>query len=335
MKDTINNNLEQLRKSVWMLTKDALENIKMTLEKLDVSALQKLQQKVDEIISLPLAVAENEQNISNLQDTKVDKVEGKQLSSNDFTNEEKIKLASLEVGGGEVEIPEGIVIDANYVHSDNNYTTSEKEKLAGIEAGANKTVLPSNLVVDANYVHTDNNYTTTDREKLATIERGATKTVLPENLVTDSKYTHTDNNYTTADRDKLAGIEEGATKTVIPLDIVLDANYNHTDCNFTAAEKNKLANIETEANKYVLPSYVALKTDIVTNLSRMNEDETHRLVTDTEKTAWNAKANDADLAAVAKSGAYSDLSGVPVTAMSFDGATLLITIPVATTEPEE
>ena len=44
-------------------------------------------------------------------DGKVDKIEGKGLSTIDFT-------------------------DTNYVHTDNNYTTVEKNKLAGIEAGA-------------------------------------------------------------------------------------------------------------------------------------------------------------------------------------------------------
>ena len=36
------------------------------------------------------------------------------------------------------------------------------------------------------------------------------------------------------------------------------------------------------------------------------QDETHRLVTDTEKATWNAKANDADLAEIAKTGNLSD-----------------------------
>ena len=54
---------------------------------------------------------------------KIDKVEGKGLSTNDFTTEEKEKLAALEF------LPENIVLDENYVHTDNNFTTEEKEKL--------------------------------------------------------------------------------------------------------------------------------------------------------------------------------------------------------------
>ena len=37
----------------------------------------------------------NKNNITNLQNNKVDKEEGKGLSTNDFTNEEKEKLAGL------------------------------------------------------------------------------------------------------------------------------------------------------------------------------------------------------------------------------------------------
>lgn len=39
----------------------------------------------------------------------------------------------------------------------------------------------------------------------------------------------------------------------------------------------------------------ALKTDVKTKLSEMAEDETHRTVTDTEKTSWNGKAEKTDI----------------------------------------
>ena len=69
-----------------------------------------------------------------LLNTKVDKVTGKQLSTNDYTDAEKTKLAGIEAGA-EKNAP-NTVIDASYVHTDNNYTTAEQTKLAGIEAGA-------------------------------------------------------------------------------------------------------------------------------------------------------------------------------------------------------
>jgi len=88
-------------------------------------------------------------------DNKVDKVSGKGLSTNDYTNEEKDKLAS---------IPEGA--EAN-VQSDWNQTNTSADDYI-----KNK---PSNLVSDANYVHTDNNYTTAEKTKLSGISANAKK----------------------------------------------------------------------------------------------------------------------------------------------------------------
>ena len=88
------------------------------------------------------------------------------------------------------DIPENLVQDADYVHTDNNFTSSLKSKLDGVEAGAEVNVQPDwsesssssdafiknkppNLVQDASYVHTDNNFTSTLKEKLDGIASGA------------------------------------------------------------------------------------------------------------------------------------------------------------------
>ena len=72
------------------------------------------------------------QLITELQDNKVDKVEGLGLSSNDFTTEEKEKLFNIEARANYYVLPEDAVLDALYIHTDNNFTTSEKTKLAAI-----------------------------------------------------------------------------------------------------------------------------------------------------------------------------------------------------------
>lgn len=89
---------------------------------------------------------------------KVDKVTGKRLSTEDYTTEEKNKLAGI-ANGAEVNVqsdwnvtdtnsdafiknkPQNLVQDADYVHTDNNYTTEEKTKLSGIAEGAQVNVL--------------------------------------------------------------------------------------------------------------------------------------------------------------------------------------------------
>lgn len=106
--------------------------------------------------------------------TKVDKVTGKGLSTNDFTTALKNKLDGI-ASGAEVNVQSdwnvtsstsdafiknkpsiptktsdltndsNFVSDADYVHTDNNFTTAEKNKLSGIAAGANKTTVDSSM----------------------------------------------------------------------------------------------------------------------------------------------------------------------------------------------
>ena len=97
---------------------------------------------------------------------KVDKANGKGLSTNDYTAEEKEKLAGIEAGATKTYVDAALsTYSTNPVMnkvvytalgnkvdkvsgkglSENDYTTAEKQKLAGIEAGANKTVVDSSL----------------------------------------------------------------------------------------------------------------------------------------------------------------------------------------------
>lgn len=67
---------------------------------------------------------------------KVDKVEGKGLSTNDYTNEEKAEVAKVS---GKVDKVSGKGL------STNDFTTELKDKLDGVEAGANKTIVDEEL----------------------------------------------------------------------------------------------------------------------------------------------------------------------------------------------
>ena len=99
------------------------------------------------------------QNLSDMADTKVDKVSGKGLSTEDYTTAEKNKLAGIAAGANKYVHPsshpmsmitgldsalDGKVDKVNGKGlSTEDYTTAEKNKLAGIAAGANKYVHPS------------------------------------------------------------------------------------------------------------------------------------------------------------------------------------------------
>lgn len=158
---------------------------------------------------------------ANLIENKVDKVAGKGLSSNDFTTEEKNKLAAIDGGSGTYT---DVVRDANYVHTDNNFTTVEKNKLASIDSGSGSY---TDLVRDANYVHTDNNFTNELKTKLqnagdgedglgfvTVINEDGTRTVEAENA--KSKL------YITATEGVKVSVEEPSTSGDISLKITTD-----------------------------------------------------------------------------------------------------------------
>lgn len=112
------------------------------------------------------------EKVKSIVNEKVDKVDGKGLSSNDYTADEKAKLANIQAGAevnvnadwnavtgdsailNKPSIPtktsdltndSDFVSDASYVHTDSNYTSAEKTKLAGIATGANKTTVDSTM----------------------------------------------------------------------------------------------------------------------------------------------------------------------------------------------
>jgi hypothetical protein len=105
-------------------------------------------------------------------------------------------------------LSEKVDIIQGKVLSDNNYTTAEKEKLSGIEAQATKTVIDSTITensenpVKSSAIYgalagkvdiiqgkglSDNNYTTSEKEKLSGIEAQATKTVIDSTLTENSE----------------------------------------------------------------------------------------------------------------------------------------------------
>ena len=117
------------------------------------------------------------------------------------------------------------------------------------------------------------------------------------------------NDYTTAEKNKLSGIADGANNythpDTHPASIVEeDASHRFvTDAekaawngkvdkvsgkglstnDYTTAEKNKLSGIADGANNYTHPN--------THPASIIEEDASHRFVTDTEKTAWNGKVD--------------------------------------------
>jgi hypothetical protein len=110
---------------------------------------------------------------------KVDKVSGKGLSTNDFTNAYKTKLDGIATGA-QVNVIEGITVNSTAVPLTN--------KIANLTIPTKLTDLTNdgNFVTDANYVHTDNNFTTTLLNKLNGIATGAEVNVQSDWAVTST-----------------------------------------------------------------------------------------------------------------------------------------------------
>lgn len=189
------------------------------------------------------------QKIKTLLNGKVDKVEGKGLSTNDLTDELKQKI-----------------IDAGSSSFSGAYSDlTGKPKINNVELGANNTLADLGIQAAGDYATNEeltnklktkvdavsgkglstNDYTSAEKEKLSNIAEnaqvnvietikvnGTTKTVTDKavninvptalselnndkNFVSDSNYVHTDNNFTTSLKNKLNGIADGAQVNVI------------------------------------------------------------------------------------------------------------------------
>ena len=184
--------------------------------------------------------------------------------------------------------------------STEDYTTAEKQKLAGIAAGANNYVHPSShpatmIAEDASHRFV------TDTEKSAWSGK-ADKTAASASAA---------GLMSAADKQKLDGVAAGANKYVHPDShpatmIAQDETHRFiTDAErkawnekpggntatttapglMSAADKKKLDGVAAGANNYVHPSSHPA--------TMIQEDATHRFVSDTEKTDWNNKASTA------------------------------------------
>ena len=103
---------------------------------------------------------------------KVDKVDGKGLSTNDLTNDLKAKydtavskVDELTETGGAPNVIEIVKVNGTPLSPDSN-------KAVDIDVPTKISDLNNddNTVKDAAYVHTDNNYTTDEKNKLAELE---------------------------------------------------------------------------------------------------------------------------------------------------------------------
>jgi hypothetical protein len=169
--------------------------------------------------------------------TKVDKVTGKGLSTNDLTNELKqtydetvTKVDQIIAEGGEPNVIETVKVNGTAL-------TPDAEKAVNIDLSgyAKTTELPtkvSDLTNDGDgttgskfateaYVNTNGGkidkikvngteQTITNKAVDITVPTKTSDLTNDSNFAVDASYVHTDNNYTTAEKNKLSGVASGA-----------------------------------------------------------------------------------------------------------------------------
>ena len=155
---------------------------------------------------------------------KVDKVEGKGLSTEDYTTAEKTKLAGIEANANNYTLPAA--------------TTSA---LGGVKVGSNLAV-DANGVISGDYsaatTSANGLMSSTDKAKLDGIAEGATA------VTVDSAISSTSTN----------PVENQAIYTALSGKVDTETGKGLSSNDYTDAEKTKLAGIEAGANAYTLPA---------------------------------------------------------------------------------
>lgn len=171
---------------------------------------------------------------------KVDKVDGKQLTTEDFTTLLKLKLEGLTNYDDST-----LTADLNKLKSrlDTLIGTSASSAidtfneitafLAGITDSQSLTVLLSDLRSDI----------------VALIPTKTSQLTNDSNFVSDQNYVHTDNNYTTAEKNKLSGIAANANNYSLPA--ATDSALGGIKTGYTASQKNYPVKVDANQNAYV------------------------------------------------------------------------------------
>lgn len=131
----------------------------------------------------------------------------------------------------------------------------------------------------------------------------------------DANYVHTDNNYTTADKNKLAGIAAGA-------EVNVQSDWNESDNSSDAYIKNKPSIPDSTSDLVNDSGFITNSVNNLTNYYKKSETYTKTEVDGLIPTKTSDLTNDGadgtstyveadDLATVATSGSYNDLSNKP------------------------
>lgn len=189
---------------------------------------------------------------SKIKSAFVAKEAGKGLSTNDYTNADKEKLAGIEAGANNYTLPKassstlgGIKVGAGLEIKDdgtlnstyggtadsvdwsgvmNKPTTLAGYGITDVESGAEV-----NVQADWNVADTSSDAYIKNKPSIPSKTSDLTNN---SNYVSDASYVHTDNNYTSTEKSKLASIASGA-------EVNVQADWSTSDTSSDAYIKNK------------------------------------------------------------------------------------------------
>lgn len=230
-----------------------------------------------ETISAIESISTLQADISALQSGKVDKVQGKGLSTNDYTTEEKNKLASITPQNYSLITETGSIITLEINSSTYEITAKLKDKNGNVISTSQSIDLPLESVV------VSGRYDATNQKIVLELENGNTIDVpvgalvsglqseitstnkLDADLVDDTtsanKFVSTQEKSTWSGKqdaiNDLSTIRSGASAGATA---VQDANYVHTDNNYTSEDKTKVANALTSETDPTVPNWAKQPT---------------------------------------------------------------------------
>lgn len=219
--------------------------------------------------------------INELNDSKVDKIEGKGLSTVDFTKEKDAKLSGIAEGANNYTHPinhEPSIITQDATHRfvtdvEKEIWNNKSEFSGSYNDLTEKPDIPS---IDglATEVYVD--------DKVASIVNSAPETLDTLNELATAL--GNDPNFATTVANQIG---TKASNDYVNAELAKKVNsegYVATENNYSTAEKTKLANVEDNANNYVHPENHEPSIII--------QDNEHRFVTDAEKETWNNKLSE-------------------------------------------
>lgn len=229
-------------------------------------------------------------------DGKVDKVNGKGLSTNDFTDEDKSKLDSALQSETDPTVPSWA-------------KQSQKPTYTAQEVGALPNSTKYGSTIDLTMNSTTYVLTLSLKDQDGTVLNTKTVDLPIESVVVSGRYDATNKKIvltlqsgSTIDvpiGDLIAGLQTEITSVnMLDADLVDDTNSTHKFV--TTREKQAWNNKSDFSGSY---NDLTDKPTIPTALSQLSQDAMHRVVSDTEKSTWNGKQDAIDDLADIRSGA--------------------------------